>query len=169
MISTMTNTQPVIFFRFSLVFILGGVLGGSILYCLNDFIVGQPVAFHSIQRFQLSKQPEHVRNSCWQCIQPNWRRHFVFANSSTGHLDVCPDSNSWPAGAWTHPVILAGSVQAAAGGTNQAQPLKFAKPAALGEPAVLPATLMAQHAIAANQRSGDCRKAKLLVYRAVHR
>jgi hypothetical protein len=162
---------PVFFLRLSLVLISGGVLGSSIAHIYKDFVAQKPLALHCIQRVQLSNQPDHLHNSCWKCIQPNWRRHFIFANSSTGHLEECPDSTSWPVGAWTHPVSSGVSVHAASsvGGTHAVQPLTLAKPAAPGEPAVLPATLTAQKAITANKMSADCRQAKLVVYRAVQR
>lgn len=165
----MANMQPVTAVRLILVCILGGLLGGSVLYQFKDGIILQPVSFYSRQRCQQIQQPDRVRNSCWNCLQPNWRRHFIFANSSSGHLDVCPDSSGWPAGAWTHPVSSANSVHAYQGSAYVAQPLSYANPAALGEPAVLPGTLMAQKGIEANQIPTDCKQAKLAVYQAVHR
>jgi hypothetical protein len=130
-----------------------GVVGGSFNKAL---FVQQPVVTSISQHLQ-AKQPESVSN-CWQCIQPKWRRHFIFANATTGHLDVCPDSSSWPVGAWT-----AHAGQGRGSGTLQQQ--TYAQPAAVGEPAVLPATLMAQQAIQANQDRGDCKQAKFVVYR----
>ena len=167
--------RPAIVFPVTLIFILVllvhntfilVILGGS---SSKGFTALLPSDANRSLRIKLSKQPGKVHQSCWQCIQPSWRRHFIFGNATTGHLDVCPDSSSWPPGAWTQPIISAGSVHLAVGAPQPLQPPKHAKPAALGEAAVLPATLMAQKAIEANQMSADCNQAKLVVYQAVHR
>jgi hypothetical protein len=87
---------------------------------------------------------EHAE-SCWQCVKAEWRRHFVFANSTGGYLDACPNTTDWPPGVWSQQISDSQDNILRHPYSNEFQ--LGAKAAALGEAAALPGTLLAQHAI----------------------
>lgn len=106
--------------------------------------------------------------SCWRCIKPGWRKHFLFANSSTWRLDACPDSSSWPAGTWYQTQKSATSQQnITTTRDSTGNHRQEARPAQPGEAAVLPGTALAQQALWATQHPADCSAAKFVVYHAV--
>jgi hypothetical protein len=125
---------------------------------------------------------------CWQCIQPEWRQHFIFGNTTEGHLDACPDMDDWPPGYWTQQlstdmpfsnVALSSNRsrrprshrRSSRRGSSSSRPewQQRVRKAAQGEAAMLPSTLLAQHAIWSNQHPPSCASAKFLVYQATFR
>jgi hypothetical protein len=106
--------------------------------------------------------------SCWRCIKPGWRQHFIFANSSAGHLDACPDSSSWPAGTWSQNIKLSLDRSSSPGRSTGSQQ-EVGRQALPGEAAMLPGTLLAQQTLWRNQHPADCAAAKFIVYHAMQR
>jgi hypothetical protein len=135
-----------------------------LLICISELLTTRSPGQQHLTTFTLFTQQalhEEGRESCWRCVRPGWRQHFIFANSSAGHLDACPDSNSWPTGAWYRT-----SVKNVGSHDGTQQKGRKARP---GEAAVLPGTLLAQQALWSNQHPADCSAAKFVMYRAAKR